>query len=59
MKPVYMQRNNAPLSRIIFNVNDEVQDQEGTMWTVESLEDRHGVLRYNVVRRLEDGTEEQ
>ncbi|UNT42059.1 RNA polymerase-associated protein RapA [Acinetobacter sp. LUNF3] len=51
-------RNNAPLSRIIFNVNDELQDQEGTKWTVESHEDRHGVVRYNVVRRLEDGTEE-
>ena len=52
-------RNNAPLSRIIFNVNDELQDQEGTKWTVESHEDRHGVVRYNVVRRLEDGTEER
>ena len=52
-------RNNAPLSRIIFNVNDELQDQEGTKWAVESHEDRHGVVRYNVVRRLEDGTEER
>ena len=52
-------RNNAPLSRIIFNVNDELQDQEGTKWTVESHEDRHGVVRYNVVRRLEDSTEER
>ena len=52
-------RNNAPLSRIIFNVNDEVQDQEGNVWTVESVEDRHGVLRYNVVRRLQDGSEEK
>ncbi|WP_291373883.1 RNA polymerase-associated protein RapA [Acinetobacter sp. UBA6720] len=52
-------RNNAPLSRIIFNVNDELQDQEGTKWIVESQEDRHGVVRYNVVRRLEDGTEER
>ena len=52
-------RNNAPLSRIIFNVNDELQDQEGTKWTVESHEDRHGVVRYNVVRRSEDGTEER
>ncbi|MDQ9019855.1 RNA polymerase-associated protein RapA [Acinetobacter sichuanensis] len=52
-------RNNAPLSRIIFNVNDELQDQEGTTWSVESLEDRHGVLRYNVIRTLADGTEER
>ncbi len=43
-------RNNAPLSRIIFNINDEIQDQEGHKWLVESLEDRHGVVRYNVVR---------
>ena len=49
-------RNNAPLSRIIFNVNDELQDQEGTKWTVESHEDRHGVVRYKVVRRFVDGT---
>ncbi len=52
-------RNNAPLSRIVFNVNDEVQDQEGNIWTVESLEDRHGVIRYNVVRKLEDGSDER
>ena len=52
-------RNNAPLSRIIFNVKDDVQDQEGVHWTVESLEDRHGVIRYNVIRRLDDGTEER
>ena len=44
MRHVYM-RNNAPLSRIIFNTNDEVQDQEGQKWIVESVEDRHGVLR--------------
>ncbi|MFH7764537.1 RNA polymerase-associated protein RapA [Acinetobacter sp. BSP-28] len=52
-------RNNAPLSRIVFNVNDELQDQEGTKWTVESLEDRHGVVRYNVIRTLDDGSEER
>ena len=52
-------RNNAPLSRIIFNVKDDVQDQEGVHWTVESLEDRHGVIRYNVVRHVEDGTAER
>ncbi|EXW07803.1 DEAD/DEAH box helicase family protein [Acinetobacter baumannii 25766_9] len=52
-------RNNAPLSRIIFNVNDEVQDQEGNKWNVESIEDRHGVLRYNVVRTLENGEQER
>ncbi|MEK5749858.1 RNA polymerase-associated protein RapA, partial [Acinetobacter nosocomialis] len=43
----------------IFNVNDEVQDQEGNKWNVESIEDRHGVLRYNVVRTLENGEQER
>ncbi|MGE8541306.1 RNA polymerase-associated protein RapA [Acinetobacter sp. ANC 3813] len=52
-------RHNAPLSRIIFNAGDELQDQEGATWKVESVEDRHGVLRYNVIRKLEDGTEER
>nr|WP_218955314.1 MULTISPECIES: RNA polymerase-associated protein RapA [unclassified Acinetobacter] len=52
-------RSNAPLSRIIFNANDELQDQEGIYWTVESVEDRHGVVRYHVVRTLEDGSEER
>lgn len=52
-------RNNAPLSRIVFNIKDELQDQEGIKWLVESFEDRHGVVRYNVIRTLEDGTEER
>lgn len=52
-------RHNAPLSRIVFNTGDEVQDQEGAIWTVESVEDRHGVLRYNVIRTKEDGTEDR
>ena len=52
-------RSNAPLSRIVFNKSDELQDQEGIRWIVESLEDRNGVVRYNVVRKLEDGTEER
>ncbi|RFS32710.1 RNA polymerase-associated protein RapA [Acinetobacter sp. SWAC5] len=52
-------RHNAPLSRIVFNSGDELQDQEGSTWTVESVEDRHGVLRYNVIRQLQDGTEER
>lgn len=52
-------RNNAPLSRIVFNVKDEVQDQEGKAWIVESFDDRNGVIRYNVIRTLEDGTEER
>lgn len=52
-------RNNAPLSRIVFNVNDEVQDQEGHKWLVESIEDRHGVLRYNVLRTSSDGETER
>ena len=52
-------RNNAPLSRIVFNTNDEVQDQEGTTWLVESFDDRNGVIRYNVIRTLEDGTQER
>lgn len=52
-------RNNAPLSRIVFNVKDKIQDQEGNKWQVESLEDRHGVVRYQVVRQLENGEEER
>ncbi len=52
-------RNNAPLSRIIFNVKDEVQDQEGQNWTVDSFDDRNGVIRYNVIRTAADGTEER
>ncbi|RKG37790.1 RNA polymerase-associated protein RapA [Acinetobacter rongchengensis] len=52
-------RNNAPLSRIVFNVNDEVQDQEGTKWVVESFDDRNGVIRYNVIRTLENGEQER
>ena len=52
-------RNNAPLSRIVFNVNDEVQDQEGTKWTVESFNDNSGVIRYNVIRTLENGEQER
>ena len=52
-------RHNAPLSRIVFNAGDEVQDQEGVIWAVESAEDRSGVLRYNVIRTKEDGAEER
>lgn len=52
-------RSNAPLSRIVFNIKDELQDQEGTKWLVESFEDRNGVVRYNVMRSLDDGTEER
>ncbi|AXQ22897.1 RNA polymerase-associated protein RapA [Acinetobacter wuhouensis] len=52
-------RNNAPLSRIVFNVNDEVQDQEGQKWIVESFDDRNGVIRYNVIRTLENGEQER
>ena len=52
-------RNNAPLSRIVFNINDEVQDQEGIKWIVESLDDRSGVIRYNVIRTLDSGEQEK
>ncbi|WP_179997858.1 RNA polymerase-associated protein RapA [Acinetobacter sp. YH12239] len=52
-------RSNAPLSRIVFNVNDELQDQEGIVWKVESLEERGGVIRYNVIHQLQDGTDER
>lgn len=48
-------RNTAPLSRIVFNINDEVHDQEGNAWLVESLDDVRGVIRYNVVRTNENG----
>ncbi len=52
-------RSNAPLTRIIFNTKDELMDQEGTTWIVESFEDHNGVIRYDVIRTLEDGTEER
>lgn len=52
-------RNNAPLSRIVFNVNDEIQDQEGNLWKVESLDDQRGVIRYNVSRTLSTGETQQ
>ncbi|WP_269914119.1 RNA polymerase-associated protein RapA [Acinetobacter sp. HY1485] len=52
-------RSNAPLSRIIFNINDEIHDQEGTAWKVESFDERFGVIRYNAVRTLENGEEER
>ncbi len=52
-------RSNAPLTRIIFNTKDELMDQEGTTWIVECFEDRIGVIRYDVIRTLEDGTEER
>ena len=52
-------RNNAPLSRIVFNINDEIQDQEGTLWIVESLDDQRGVIRYNVTRTLSTGEQQQ
>ncbi len=52
-------RNNAPLSRIIFNPQDEVHDQEGNLWVVESLEEQQGVIRYHVMRTLEDGEQER
>jgi ATP-dependent helicase HepA len=43
-------RNNAPLSRIVFNVGDTILDQEGVEWTVEAVEERHDVLRYRAKR---------
>lgn len=52
-------RSNAPLSRIIFNINDEIHDQEGIAWKVESFDERFGVIRYNAVRILENGEEER
>lgn len=52
-------RHNAPLSRIVFNVNDEIQDQEGIRWIVESLSDQRGVIRYQVKRQLENGEIQQ
>ena len=51
--------NTSPLSRIVFNINDEVQDQEGIKWIVESLDDRSGVIRYNVIRTLDSGEQEK
>ncbi|KAA8735594.1 RNA polymerase-associated protein RapA [Acinetobacter qingfengensis] len=48
-------RNNAPLSRIIFNVGDSIQDQEGLDWIVEAINENHGVLRYHARRIDENG----
>ncbi|WP_092747313.1 RNA polymerase-associated protein RapA [Acinetobacter boissieri] len=52
-------KSNAPLSRIVFNVKDELHDQEGIAWRVESFEERFGVLKYHVVRTLSSGEKEQ
>lgn len=41
-------RNNAPLSRIRFAVGDKVQDVEGTHYSVVSVEELRGLLRYSV-----------
>ncbi|ESK40451.1 hypothetical protein P256_00903 [Acinetobacter nectaris CIP 110549] len=52
-------KTNAPLSRIIFNTKDELHDQEGLIWNVESAEERFGVIRYHAVRTLENGEVER
>ncbi|AOA59002.1 RNA polymerase-associated protein RapA [Acinetobacter larvae] len=52
-------RHNAPLSRIVFNPEDEIQDQEGQRWLVSSTEDQRGVMRYHVRRSLQDGSIEE
>lgn len=52
-------RNNAPLTRIVFHVQDEIFDQEGLQWRVTAVQESAGVLRYQVERTLEDGTLEQ
>ncbi|MCC2637420.1 MAG: polymerase-associated protein RapA [Moraxellaceae bacterium] len=41
-------RNNAPLSRIRFAEGDAVHDVAGTAFTVVSVEDQRGLLRYTV-----------
>lgn len=48
-------RQNAPLSRIIFNVGDEISDQEQHIWTIESSENINGLMRYHAVRQDEQG----
>ncbi|TXJ07823.1 MAG: RNA polymerase-associated protein RapA, partial [Acinetobacter sp.] len=50
-------RNNAPLSRIIFNIGDSITDQEGLDWTVLSVSEHLGVLRYHAKRSDEQGQE--
>ncbi len=50
-------RSNAPLSRIVFNVGDMIQDQEGLEWQVLSVEDRGGVMKYHAKRIDENGDE--
>lgn len=48
-------RQNAPLSRIIFHIGDEITDQEQNVWTVEQAEQQNGVMRYHAVRVDEQG----
>ncbi|WLF83108.1 RNA polymerase-associated protein RapA [Moraxella sp. ZY210820] len=43
-------RNNAPLSRIIFHIGDEITDQEQNVWLIEDTENVAGVMRYHVIR---------
>ncbi len=52
-------RNSAPLTRIIFHINDEIQDQEGVLWRVIAIEENNAVLRYQAQRQLTDGSFEQ
>ncbi|MDO4223168.1 MAG: RNA polymerase-associated protein RapA, partial [Acinetobacter sp.] len=48
-------RHNAPLSRIIFNVGDDITDQEQNVWRIEASENVQGVMRYHAVRIDEQG----
>lgn len=48
-------RQNAPLSRIIFHVGDDITDQEQNVWTIEDVENQNGVMRYHAVRFDEQG----
>lgn len=45
-------RQNAPLSRIVFHVGDEITDQEQNVWRVEQVEENAGVVRYHSVRMV-------
>lgn len=40
-------KDNAPLSRIVFQIGEEIETFDGTRYTVRAVEDIHGVLMYH------------
>ncbi|PQA42753.1 RNA polymerase-associated protein RapA [Amnimonas aquatica] len=41
-------RANAPLTRIHFGAGDRIEDADGKSWQVLSVQEQHGLFRYNV-----------